>query len=363
MKVKTRRDHLKILLQSAAPGLAGSCCAKATVAAGRTSVARLAMEFMEEFDAPGLSIAIAREGKFICRKAFGVANIKAGERLTVDHRFRIASVSKPITSAAIFLLIERGKLSLDDRVFGKDALLGITDPTDRLGKITVHHLLTHTSGGWKNDKTDPMFKHLEKDHLELISWAIKTLAQANEPGEKYAYSNFGYCLLGRIIEKVSGQTYEEFVAENVLRSCGIETMQIAGKRGSLKSEVSYYKEGKPLSFKMNVRRMDAHGGWVGTPGDLVNFALRVDGSSEPPDILKKESLQTMTERNGVRPGYACGWSVNQAGNYWHGGSLPGLSSLLVRTSGGYCWAACVNTRSEDLGSALDRLMWKMINAI
>lgn len=363
MKVNTRRDHLKLFVKSSVLGLTGSYGREVAVAAGRASVAKLAMEFMGEFDAPGLSIAIAKEGKFICREAFGVADIKAGKRLNVDHRFRVASVSKPITSAAIFLLIERGKLSLDDKVFGKGGLLEITDPADRLRKITVHHLLTHTSGGWKNDKNDPMFKYLGKDHLELISWAIKNLPQENEPGEKYAYSNFGYCLLGRIIENVSGQTYEAFVMENALRPCGIETMHVAGKSGRLKNEVSYYMGGKPLNFKMNVRRMDAHGGWVGTPGDLVNFALRVDGFPEPPDILKQESVQTMTKRSGVNTGYACGWSVNQAGNYWHGGSLPGLSSLLVRTSGGYCWAACVNTRSKNLGSALDKLLWKMIEVI
>lgn len=113
---------------------------------------------------------------------------------------------------------------------------------------------------------------------------------------------------------------------------------------------------------MNVRRMDAHGGWVGTPTGLVRFALHVDGFTPPADILKKPSIRTMTARAGTHPDYACGWSVNKAGNWWHNGSLPGLSSLLVRTSGGYCWAACANTRAPGINLALDRLMWKIVRA-
>ena len=132
--------------------------------------------------------------------------------------------------------------------------------------------------------------------------------------------------------------------------------------GSGEREVRYYMNGKPLASKMNVARMDAHGGWVGTPGEMVEFALGVDGFAEPADLLKKESLEEMTARGGVNENYACGWSVNKVGNYWHGGSLPGLSSLLVRTAGGYCWAACANTRARGIGLALDRLMWKLSRA-
>ena len=118
-----------------------------------------------------------------------------------------------------------------------------------------------------------------------------------------------------------------------------------------------------MTIEMNVARMDSHGGWVGTPEELVNFALRVDGFPDPVDILKKESIATMKEHTGVNQNYACGWSVNKVGNYWHGGSLPGLTSLLVRTEAGHCWAACANTRSEGIGLALDRLMWKISRAM
>jgi CubicO group peptidase (beta-lactamase class C family) len=208
-----------------------------------------------------------------------------------------------------------------------------------------------------------MFKRLEKDHLELISWAIKNIPQEHAPGKEYAYSNFGYCLLGRIIENVSGQTYEDFVKDKVLSPSGIKMMELAPRTGALENEVTYYTKGKPVDFKMNVRRMDAHGGWVGNPTDLIKFGQSVDGFPTKKDILSKETIQTMSIREGVNPNYACGWSVNTIGNCWHGGSLPGLTSLLVRTSDGYCWAACANTRKEGSGSAIDKLMWKIVKVL
>lgn len=307
--------------------------------------------FMEEFRVPGFSFAIAKGGKVVRRQAYGFADLKKRERLDVAHRFRIASVSKPITSAAIFKLVERAGLELDAPIFGDGGLLALDGPEG----ISVRHLLTHTSGGWKNDMRDPMFKHPEFGHEELIRWTLEKMPPANPPGIAYAYSNFGYCLLGRVIEKISGQPYEVFVRENVLAPCGADGMGV----GKAEREVGYYMDGKPLSTKMNVARMDSHGGWVGTPGEMLAFALRVDGFAEPIDLLEAGSRETMVERRGVNEDYACGWSVNKVGNYWHSGSLPGLTSLLVRTAEGFCWAACANTRTAGIDGALDRLMWEL----
>jgi len=308
--------------------------------------------FIEKYSVPGLSFCIAKKGEIAHTGVYGYADKEKKIALTAEHTFRIASVSKPITSSAVFLLVERGKLKLEDLVFGDGGVLGMAGPEG----ITVRHLLTHTSGGWKNDITDPMFRKNTLGHQELIEWTLEKLPPNNPPGKKYAYSNFGYCLLGRVIEKATGETYEDFVRANVLKLCNAEGM-VVGKR---EREVNYYKsDGKPEKFAMNVARMDAHGGWVGTPTELVEFAMRVDGFAEPADLLKMDSLVEMTKRDGVNQNYACGWSVNKVGNYWHGGSLPGLSTQLVRTNDGFCWAACANTRQKGIGLALDRLMWKL----
>jgi len=352
--VPTRRNSLKLLAAGASLPVVGRLAAAGKVAGNPHAAA-----FMEKYGVPGLSYAIARDGKFIAREACGMADLEEKRQLTTDHSFRIASVSKPLTAVAIFLLVERGKLTLDQHVFGKGgALGGMAGPAG----ITIRHILTHTCGGWKNDGKDPMFKHPDYNHAKLIAWTLKNQAPTGKPGENYAYSNFGYCLLGRIIEQAGGSSYEDFVRKNVLIPAGAAKMQVA--RGSqldrFPGEVNYYTNRKTTTFAMNVRRMDAHGGWVGTPTELVKFALHVDGFARPADLLRKSSLESMTARTGPNPDYACGWLVNKAGNWWHNGSLPGLSSLLVRTSKGHCWAACANTRAEGIGLALDRLMWKIV---
>jgi CubicO group peptidase (beta-lactamase class C family) len=138
----------------------------------RAAMTRIAEAFRTQFGIPGLAVAIARHGQSVYDEAFGVANRERGEALTSSHQFRIASVSKPITSCAIFDLIETRQLSLDDRVFGRGGLLGTRFGRQPYGRfvedITVEHLLTHTCGGWRNDGSDPMFSHPAMSHGELI---------------------------------------------------------------------------------------------------------------------------------------------------------------------------------------------------
>src|SRR5690606_28648116 len=110
--------------------------------------------FMDKYNVPGLSLAVTKNEKLVYVKAYGKADKEAGTNLTPQHKFRIASVSKPVTAVAVMKLIEEGKLSLNDKVFGDGALLGTTYGTKaystNLKNITVKHLLTHTAGAWGN---------------------------------------------------------------------------------------------------------------------------------------------------------------------------------------------------------------------
>ena len=121
-----------------------------------------------------------------------------------------------------------------------------------------------------------MFRHDEMDHRQLISWTVANQDLNNPPGEKYAYSNFGFCIVGWILEKVTRQPYDAFVRERILRPCGIEDMRIAGNTRSERapSEVGYYDPDRESPYRMNVRRMDSHGGWIASATDLVRFAIR-----------------------------------------------------------------------------------------
>jgi CubicO group peptidase (beta-lactamase class C family) len=139
----------------------------------RERLAHLAADLMDWYEAPGLSVSIATKGEPVYVEAFGFADKERQETLTTQHRFRIASVTKPITSAGILLLMQAGRLRLTDHVFGPNSILGdeYKTPLNRhdIERITIEHLLTHTSGGLPNDHDDPMFKNKEMSHRELIN--------------------------------------------------------------------------------------------------------------------------------------------------------------------------------------------------
>ena len=368
MKLSRRAFVRKIGFAGVAGAVAPSLADPPALAPSeQQAVAAITHGFMERFSVPGLSVAIAREGKMIFTGGFGVADRTTGAPVTTDHLFRIASVSKPFTSAAIFRLIEQGRLRLVDLVFGEQGRLGMDFGAalpERVREITVHHLLTHTCGGWTNKGADPMFLHPAMNHRELIGWTIANQPLTHKPGTAYAYSNFGYCILGRLIEKLTGLPYAQAVHRSVLAKCGITAMRIAGNTAAERApdEVRYHAAGGD-PYGMNVARMDSHGGWIATAADLVRFAMRVDGFPNPRDILRAETLRTMTTPTAACGQYACGWAVNKVPDWWHNGSLPGTSSILVRTAGGFCWAALANGRGDGSGPALDQMMWKIAKAV
>jgi CubicO group peptidase (beta-lactamase class C family) len=200
-----------------------------------------------------------------------------------------------------------------------------------------------------------------------------------EPGSRYAYSNFGYCVLGRIIEKVTGLDYEQFVKKEVLSPASIKRMRLGASlaEGRCEGEVKYYmkdgaqgrnvfggKSGRvPEPYgAFCLEAMDSHGGWLASAVDLARFASTLDASGSS-CLLKPETCRWLYEPpappvNRKQDGsltsvyYACGWDVRPLGtagqaNYWHNGSLPGTFTMLVRRGDGLAWAVLFNQRSED----------------
>jgi CubicO group peptidase (beta-lactamase class C family) len=340
-------------------------------ASERAAMANLANAFMQKYGVPALSFAVGYAGAVVYQEAFGLADRENNEAVTPMHLFRIASLSKQITSVTIFTLIEQGRIKLIDKVFGPGAITG-TDygqPPYNAGvdQITVEHLLTHTGGGWTNDTKDPMYANPTMNHAQLITWVLKTRPLDNPPGQHFAYSNFGYCVLGRVIEKITGQPYADYVRANVLNRCGVTDMTIAGNTLAQRQpeEVKYYGDGDdPYSF--NVTRMDSHGGWIARPADLVQFLMHVDGFTKPPNILKPQTVQIMTTPSSANPGYAKGWQVNKIGNWWHNGDLIGTMGEQVRTNSGFCWAALVNHWHHPpapMLNDLDQLEWNLVKQV
>jgi CubicO group peptidase (beta-lactamase class C family) len=342
--------------------------------------------FMRARNVPGGALAVVRGKRLVYAKGYGFGNREKKAQVKPESLFRIASISKPFTAVAVLQLVEKGKIKLDqpafDFVAGELCRGKAADP--RLEKITIQQLLQHT-GGWDRDKSfDPMFRCkiiADKQGVpcppgpkDIICYMTGEKLDF-DPGSRYAYSNFGYCVLGRIIEKVTGLPYEKHVQRSVLAPLGITRMRLGSTTESRRGEVTYYtpKGGTTKSLFEDtevpwpyggfyLEAMDAHGGWVASAVDLARFAAGLEDPGACP-VLQSLTLETMYARPPAPVGrdkeghptpayYGCGWMVRPVdstgkANYWHNGSLPGTSTLLVRRSDGLSWAAVFNQRSDD----------------
>jgi N-acyl-D-amino-acid deacylase len=364
------------------------------------SVDQVISTLMTRWEIPGGAVAIVKDGRLVYARGFGYADAEARVVAAPDALFRIASLSKPITAAAVLKLVEQNRLSLDARAFellpDLRPLPGATvDP--RLATITVRHLLEH-AGGWDRAVSfDPMFRSSE------IATATGTPVPASvnavirymlgqrldfDPGTRYAYSNFGYAVLGRIIERVSGTSYERFVQDAVLAPAGATRMRLGRSLYADRAagEARYYDRSTlnsvfagggavPAPYGgFNLEAMDAHGGWVASTVDLLRFSTAVDRLPTRPDILTAATIDLMTARprsplwDGSAIYYGLGWLVRPAeGNWWHDGALPGTASIMVRTGTGLAWVALFNARDMRAGSTfqseIDGAMWQAVNGV
>src|SRR5262249_15204864 len=155
---------------------------------------------------------------------------------------------------------------------------------------------------------DPMAMNEGMNVRELIAWTLANRPLAVAPGSVFNYSNFGYCLLGRVIEKISGQPYDAYVRDSVLARCGITGMRIAGStRAERANGEAVYYHATHDPYGTNMPRIDSSGGWMASAPDLVRFATRVDGLSQVPIILEPATVALMTTPSPVHPRYARGW--------------------------------------------------------
>ncbi len=374
-------------------------------------VDQLVTNFMAKYGVPGGALGIVKDGRLVYVRGFGYANTKTSELVRPDSLFRIASLSKAVTAMAVLKLVQQGLIGLDQPAF---AVLNYPAPTypgarvdPRLGSITIRHLLNHTGGWNRNTAIDPdggvgfdptvnwtvraatdMRTSAPASARTVVRWMIGKPLQF-EPGTQYQYSNFGYTVLGRIIEKVTGTNYEQFV-RSLLAQANISRMRIGGGRqvDKLPGEVTYYDyPGSPLTssifpqdtgpvawpYNFSYSTMDAHGGWVASVIDLLRLVTAIDGRLPHTNLLSLASIATMTSRPSPpwkqteEPYYGMGWLVrNTPGNWWHDGSLPGTRTEMVRAGNGFTWALLFNTRPfQDAAfyAEMDNLGWKALAAV
>jgi D-alanyl-D-alanine carboxypeptidase len=150
----------------------------------------------------------------VLARRYGLADRHDHRSVTRQSLLRIASLSKPFTSAAIFALVELGRLRTGDRGFGASGILRtvvLRRHADWLQAISIEHLLAHTARGWPNKERDPMFHEMGRNRTHLLQETLDSVPLEPPPGTGYAYSNFGYFVLGRVIEQIFGVPYGEHV--------------------------------------------------------------------------------------------------------------------------------------------------------
>jgi CubicO group peptidase (beta-lactamase class C family) len=350
--------------------------------------------FLRKWSIEGASMAVAKDGKLIFAKGFGYADTASKTEAQPYSRFRIASISKLVTAVGIMKLQEEGKLALTDSVFGPRGILNdpyFSEPKDkRVYSITVAELLSHEAG-WTQRYGDQMFMPLvvaEKmrvkppvDTKTIVRFALDKRLQYT-PGTGKAYSNLGYSILGLVIEKVSGMSYEDFCRTTIFEPLGIYDMQIAGNLPSEKApfEVTYYEPQdvvlKPSIYGTgemvtpsyggnDIRALGSAGAWIATAPDLMRLLLAIDGFATRPDILSDQSIRFMTDNdNGFAP---VGWKGTVLdGTWWRTGSFPGSAGMMKRQSDGISWVVLFNSSAwngPEIYSYINNMMNRVISGI
>ena len=347
--------------------------------AGLDAIDDSVRSLMESSRITAASVAVARNGALVLARGFCDVTDEE-EPVSPTAIFRVASVSKALTGTAIVKLIEDGKLEFDDRLLD---LLGTPDDVldNRLRDVTVDHLLHHR-GGWHvepDTQPDPMFSDqtiaanlglsLPITQESIFRWTSSQRRLDYTPGLTYDYSNYGYMLLGMIVERMTGQRYEDYVSQNLLAPLGIRRMRCAKTLlpDRLPGEVVYHhrhsrrypnvmEAGAPVDVlqmygSLNFVNLAAHGGWVASAVDLVKFASAFDDPARCP-ILSPSSVNTLFNR--LQPAtakysYGCGWEVEPGTvtKMYKTGGFNGTSALIYRQSDGVDVAVILNRMSGE----------------
>jgi len=255
---------------------------------------------------------------------------------TPQTKFRLGSITKPFTAMAIMILQERGKLSVQDSICKY-----LTDCPPAWQQITIHHLLSHTSGMAKHDKAGVYLKTamMPMTVTQLID-GFKNKPADFKPGEKFDYNNNGYILLGYVIEKVSGQSYEVFLKENIFVPLRMMDTGYDNHDPIIKNRAAGYVRNSEIvngelynAVYIDISQQSAAGGLYSTTGDL----MRLDQALYDGKILSQKTVDTMFTiaigAFGPAPNYGYGWFVNKQFNHRaisHPGGVPGFTSILTR---------------------------------
>jgi CubicO group peptidase (beta-lactamase class C family) len=294
------------------------------------------------------AVLIAKNGDVLFGKAYGLADRERHTPNTIDTRFRIGSMNKMFTAVATLQLVDRGKLELSAPV---GEYLTDYPNKDVARKVTIHHLLTHTGG--TGDIFGPDFA-AHRDDLRTLSDYVELYGERGlefEPGSRWAYSNYGFILLGAVIEKVTGQTYYDYVHDHVYEPAAMTaTGSLAEDQAVPERSIGYTKppgttEWVPNTDTLPYRGTSAGGGYS-TVEDLAGFAdALMDHKLLRPESTRRLITGKVEAALGER--YAYGFvdrrDQNGRGSVGHPGGAPGMNGdLKIYPKSGYVVAVLAN---------------------
>ena len=277
---------------------------------------------------PGATALVARNGEVIYRKAFGNSNLELDVEMIPENVFEIGSITKQFTAVSILMLLEQGKLSLDDEI----TKFLPEYPTH--GKtITIHHLLTHTSGIKSYTNMQSFGEVVRKDMtpIEMIDF-FKNEPMEFDPGEKYNYNNSGFFILGYIIEHISGMTYTEFLQENIFNPLNMTSSYYGSHTKLIENRASGYQEnnGFANAIYISLSLPYAAGSIMSNVDDMLKWQTAINSNTLVKRETIKKAFTNYTLNNGEPINYGYGWSRNDLNgipSIEHGGGIPGYTTM------------------------------------
>ncbi len=317
-----------------------------TLAAGVTQTAQPEVDQyiqaqLAEQRIPGLTLVVVKDGTVVYGKGYGYADREIMRPVKPEDRFEIGSISKSFTATAIMLLVEEGKIALDDKL---DKFLGATPP--HWSAITIRHLLNHTSG-LPEYPDAPTFAELNANKIlseDDMLVRFRAYSPSWEPGTKYRYCNVGYDILGIIVRSVTGQSYFDFLKQRVFTPLGMHSARlVAPKPARADSAIGYeFKDGKHVPF-VTTDAMSTYLGMAASGIELSAMDLaKWDAALYSDKILKQSTLTLMWTNNALVQAanadsadiyYGLGWELRtQNGKRWvyHSGGMPGYVTDFMR---------------------------------
>ncbi len=359
---------------------------------------------LNDYNIKGGQLALTYKGRLIYSRGFGYANTATSTLVQPKSIFRIASLSKPVTSIAILKLVEEGQINLNDQVFGVNGILNDVIYQNYLdiavSNITVKNLLQHTAG-WDSYYSGDAFYgnwYTTNNPFEIttimgvtapgsvettIQYVLENTYLDDNPGINSAYSNIGYAILGEIIEKVTGQGYENYVRDSILIPLNITNMHLGRTDliNQLPMEVNYYNNYNSTVSSIYdgttmvpgayggycMENIGSSGGWVASAEDMCLWLSAVDGFSSKPDILEASTIAQMATPSTQYTGFGMAFYLNSFDNNWyHYESLYSTcDGMLDRRGDEVSGVILLNTKANvgNVQSAINDILYALPSVI